>query len=310
MPIVAENLLFQYPQRVVLNNVSFTIDAGQTTALVGDNGAGKTTLLRCLAGLEEPLKGTVLVNGINIAQNPRAAKRHIGYVRDLFGLHEEMTVDAFLAYIAASREAPYTTQRDFVVDALQIADLLPRPINALTRGMRQKVAIAQAIIHNPDVLLLDEPASGLDPDARARLAALMNTLRAQGKATLVSSHILTELEAYTTQMLLLKDGVVQTFTNTKPQEEALPKWRLSVVFVGDDNHVAWLLATTGLHFSQEEKKYHAYITATEAQLIVLQQRLSARGNLFSFTPHPVQLQELYQAANKGGDVVFQVLEIA
>lgn len=211
MMLEARNLFFGHGARPVLQDISFALQPGQTVALIGDNGAGKTTLLRCLAGLEAIWGGEVLIAGQPFHTNPRAAKQRLGYVRDLFGLYDDMTAGQFLSYIAATRQVSPTRYKDtldWLSTALELAPLLERDIRTLTRGMRQKVALAQAFVHDPDVLLLDEPASGLDPSARVLLSAFLNGLRERGKTTLVSSHILGELEQYTNAVLLLKDGKV------------------------------------------------------------------------------------------------------
>jgi ABC-2 type transport system ATP-binding protein len=308
--LVAQNLVFSYPDRIVLEDVSFEINAGQTVALVGENGAGKTTLLRCLAGLEQPRAGKVIIGGKDLSSQVRAAKRHLGYVRDLFGLHDQMTVDEFLEYIAQSRQAIYKDERDFVVNSLQIADLLPRSIHTLTRGMRQKVAIAQAIIHNPDVLLLDEPASGLDPEARDRLAVLMNSLRERGKAILVSSHILSELEAYATHLLLLKNNRVEQLADIKTQTEvALPLWQLEIIFLNEGAHSQILFDLTGIHFACFGKILNTTVQANEKDLHTLLKAVSAHTEILAFSPQKFSFEAWYKNAVHGKKPDFPVLRV-
>ncbi|HUA51824.1 MAG TPA: ABC transporter ATP-binding protein [Candidatus Sulfotelmatobacter sp.] len=212
MPAIAvSGLVFDYAARRALHDVGFAIEPATITALVGPNGAGKTTLLKCLAGLQRPLAGTVAVAGIDVLAEPRAAHRAIGLLPDFYGLYDALTVDRCLRYFAAAHgvtpaERPERIAR--TARALGIEDRLGQRARALSRGLRQRLAIAQAIIHDPPVLLLDEPAAGLDPDARAALAALLRGLRTDGKTILVSSHILSELEDYSTHMLILREGRV------------------------------------------------------------------------------------------------------
>ena len=200
---------FDYPNHPALVDVSFTLAAGSVTALVGPNGAGKSTLMRCIAGLAEPLSGTVYLNGVAITDNPRLAHRDIGYLEDEFGLYDELTAHQCLHYAAAARGVPdanLNARTDAVAAQLDITHCLPKRVRELSRGQRQRVAIGQAIISAPKLLVLDEPASGLDPEARASLAGLFRRLQADGITLLVSSHILTELEAYSTHMLVLRAG--------------------------------------------------------------------------------------------------------
>ena len=203
------SLRFDYPNHPALVDVTFTLAAGSVTALVGPNGAGKSTLMRCIAGLAEPLSGAVYLNGVAITDNPRLAHRDIGYLEDEFGLYDELTASQCLHYAAAARgvlDANLDARTEAVAAQLDITHCLPKRVRELSRGQRQRVAIGQAIISAPKLLVLDEPASGLDPEARASLAGLFRRLQADGITLMVSSHILTELEAYSTHMLVLRAG--------------------------------------------------------------------------------------------------------
>ena len=212
--ITVENLIFEYPGHRALDQISVHLAAGSVTALVGPNGAGKSTLLRCLAGLERPLSGHILVHGIDVMEQPRAVHQHLGYLSDFFGLYENLTVAQGLHYAALARRLPpemATVQVQQVSQQLGISDLLQRKPHQLSRGQRQRLAIGQAIVHQPQVLLLDEPASGLDPDARDSLADLFRQLQAQGMTLVVSSHILSELDAYSTHVLSLRAGRIEHY---------------------------------------------------------------------------------------------------
>lgn len=207
--IEVRGLSYEYPGLRALADVSFDIARGTITALVGPNGAGKTTLLRCLAGMERPLSGSIRVNDIDVIEEPRRSHRHVGYLSDFFGLYDKLTVRQCLRYVGAANglaaDALAATVADTAAE-LGIHERLDQRTGELSRGLRQRVAIAQAIIHGPTVVLLDEPASGLDPEARYALGELFLTLRRRGMTLLVSSHILAELEAYSTHMLILRGG--------------------------------------------------------------------------------------------------------
>jgi ABC-2 type transport system ATP-binding protein len=207
--IEARGLTFEYPGLRALEDVSFAVAAGSVTALVGPNGAGKTTLLRCLAALATPFSGTARICGIDTVERPRACHRRLGFLPDFFGLYDELTVRRCLEYAARSRGVPAAACAASVGRAAQrlgITGLLEARAGRISRGQRQALAVAQAIIHEPQVLLLDEPASGLDPEARRGLAGLLRALRDEGMTILVSSHILAELEEYATEMLVLRAG--------------------------------------------------------------------------------------------------------
>lgn len=209
--ISAAGVVYVYPGTRALDDVSFDVTRGSVTALVGPNGAGKTTLLRCLAGLDRPLTGSISVAGIDVLEEPRLAHASMGYLSDFFGLYDTLTVRQSLAHAAAANGVSGAALSDTVertAARLDIADRLEQRCAALSRGLRQRVAIGQAIVHAPAVLLLDEPASGLDPEARHSLAALFTRLRDEGMTLVVSSHILAELDEYSTHMLVLRAGKV------------------------------------------------------------------------------------------------------
>lgn len=206
------DLVFEYSGHRALDGVSLHIAPGSVTALVGPNGAGKSTLLRCIAGLDQPLSGQLTVAGISVLEQPREVHRHLGYLSDFFGLYEKLTVAQGLQYAGMARgldSAQAQARAQQVAQQLDLTALLGRQPSALSRGQRQRLAIGQAIVHQPQVLLLDEPASGLDPDARDSLAVLFKQLQAQGMTLVVSSHILSELDAYSTHVLSIRGGRIE-----------------------------------------------------------------------------------------------------
>lgn len=209
--IAVTGVHFDYAGVRALHDVSFTVERGSVTALVGPNGAGKTTLLRCIAALDRPLLGTIQVAGIDVLDAPRACHRRVGFLADTYGLYEALTVRQCLTYAALAQGVSTAMVPQTVTHTarrLHVTDKLEARAGELSRGQRQRVAIGQAMIHTPQVLILDEPASGLDPEARADLAQLFTQLQHEGMTLLVSSHILAELDAYSTHMLILRAGRV------------------------------------------------------------------------------------------------------
>lgn len=207
--ISVKNLNYEYADKKALDNVTFEIVEGSITALVGPNGAGKTTLLRSLAALTKPLSGQVITNGFDTVLNPQEVHLQVGYLQDLFGLYNQLTVLQSLQFTTYSRLTDVNSVNAAIALAIErtgIEGFVNKKISSLSRGMLQKVGIAQAIVHQPKILLLDEPASGLDPEARHLLSNLLLKLRSYGMTILVSSHILAELEDYSTDMLVIQDG--------------------------------------------------------------------------------------------------------
>ncbi|GHU33849.1 multidrug ABC transporter ATP-binding protein [Betaproteobacteria bacterium] len=209
-PVVSvRQVTYDYPGHRALDEVSFDLLPSSVTALVGPNGAGKTTLLRSMAALDEPMSGSIVINGLDVWKHPREAHRFMGYLPDHFGLYPDLSARRCLIYAARARGLDESETReavDWAASQTMLLPLLEQRAGTLSRGQRQRLALAQAIVHRPLMLLLDEPASGLDPQARADLSDLMRSLAASGITLLISSHILAELESYCTAMLVLEKG--------------------------------------------------------------------------------------------------------
>jgi len=207
--IEVKNLVYEYPTKRALHGVSFSVQPRTITALVGPNGAGKTTLLRCLAALEMPYDGEVWIDGLDTRVSPRAIHASLGYLPDFFGLYDALSVKRCLYYSARVHGIDTQNADAAVAKAAERVGLSDR-INSLaaelSRGLRQRLAIGQSIVHEPRVLMLDEPASGLDPSARRELSQLLVSLKDQGMTLVVSSHILSELEDYSSEMIIIDDG--------------------------------------------------------------------------------------------------------
>ncbi|MDA3797472.1 MAG: ABC transporter ATP-binding protein [Kiritimatiellae bacterium] len=209
--IKVQELIYDYPGTRALDKISLEIQEATITALVGPNGAGKTTLLKCISGLEKPFSGYITVDGIDVIRNPRDCHKVIAFLPDFFGLYESLTVRQVLMFFAAAAglkneailEAVYRT-----AELLWLTKLLDTGIKELSRGMKQRVAIAQAVVKQPKILLLDEPASGLDPGARNELSSVFKQLKAEGMTLIVSSHILAELEEYADSLMIINKGQV------------------------------------------------------------------------------------------------------
>ena len=243
--ITVDGLLFDYPTVRALHGVSFTVETETITALVGPNGAGKTTLLRCLAALETPLSGKITVDDVDVAERPRAAHRRIGFLQDFFGLYDDLSVRRCLRHHAAAHDVPRAERPQRIAitaERLGLTERLDQKAGQLSRGFRQRVAIGQAIIHGPKVLMLDEPAAGLDPEARQELSNLLLTLRAEGMTIIVSSHILPELADVCTRVGMIEKGVMQVDGYV---DEVMQKARQAVVLhiqvTGDAGAAAKLL---------------------------------------------------------------------
>jgi ABC-2 type transport system ATP-binding protein len=209
--ISTSGLTKYYDTQPAVRDVSLFVPAGETCALIGPNGAGKTTLLKMLAGLLRPTSGKIEVANIEIGVEPKRLHRIVGYVPDTFGLYDELKVWQFLEYFARAQEVARdrVAQRiDAVLELTNLTSKKDAAVGALSRGMRQRLVIAKTLLHAPKVLLLDEPASGLDPHARIDLRDLIRQLGSLGTTIMVSSHILTELADFSTSVVIMEQGRV------------------------------------------------------------------------------------------------------
>ena len=214
--IEANGVTVRYGSKVAVRDVSFSLEAGQLMGLIGPNGAGKTTLLRALAGLQQLATGEVqaMERPIDAAGEEWTVRRHVGFAPDNPPAYPELTVEQFLTFIGRAYELPNDVVEErieFWLDALWLTDRRRSLIKALSRGMRQRVVIARALLPNPTIILLDEPAGGLDPAGRVQFRRLLGSLRDQGKALIVSSHILADLHEYCTHVGVMERGCFVRF---------------------------------------------------------------------------------------------------
>ena len=192
-----------------LDNLNLRISRGALFGFIGPNGAGKTTTLRMLAGLLEPTSGEIRIAGHSVREDPRTIHRHIGYMPDFFGLYHEMTAWEYLDFFARCHDLPDARRRVVINELLELVGLAVKrdaDVGALSRGMQQRLCLAQAMVHDPEVLLLDEPASGLDPRARVEMRELLRELSAMGKTIVLSSHILSELGEMCNEVGIIEHG--------------------------------------------------------------------------------------------------------
>ena len=194
--IETHNLTKRYKNVTALDNLNLTVAEGEIFGYIGPNGAGKTTTLKILATLLTPTHGTARVCGYDVGRDSKKIRPLIGYMPDFFGVYEDMTVEEYLTFFAAAYGLRGDERWRIVGDVLELTDLTGKRdtmVEALSRGMQQRLGLARTLVHDPKVLILDEPASGLDPRARIEIRMLLKEVRKMGKTIIISSHILTEL---------------------------------------------------------------------------------------------------------------------
>lgn len=203
------HLTKRYGALTAVDDMSFEVSAGSIFGLVGPNGAGKTTTLSVLATLLLPTSGTARIAGCDPLDDPKSVRRVMGYMPDTLGVYEGLQVDEYLRFFADTYRIPRSQWNDLIGGLLELVDLEVKRdsmVNSLSRGMKQRLSLARALVHDPQVLVLDEPASGLDPRARVELRELISELRDMGKTIIVSSHILPELQEICSHVAIMEAG--------------------------------------------------------------------------------------------------------
>ena len=232
-------------------NASLSVEPGSVTALIGPNGSGKTTLMLMLAGLLQPDGGDVRVGGLSPITHPRAARTSVGWMPDVLGTWESLTCSETLVTFARAyglSPADADARAFSLLERVHLAELAAQPARVLSRGQKQRLSLARALVNDPPVLILDEPASGLDPRSRVELRDLVRELGAEGKAVLVSSHVLAELDEMVDDAIFMSKGVTLGEAADAEVARARTRWRL-VAIEGD---LAAALAKASRDFTMEE----------------------------------------------------------
>ncbi len=212
--VVTDNLTKRYGRLVALDGLSISVQRGRILGFIGPNGAGKTTTIRILVGLARPTRGSARVAGADCVRDARRIKRLVGYMPDTFGSYDNMRVREYLDFFGAAFRIPWSKRTRRIGEVLEIAgaaDLQDRYVESLSFGMKQRVGIARTLLHDPEVLFLDEPASGLDPLARIEMRTTLLRLAESGKTLIVTSHVLPELSRICDQVAILVRGKLRAF---------------------------------------------------------------------------------------------------
>lgn len=227
MKVQVRDLVKAFGKTKAVNNVSFGFDSGHIFGFVGPNGAGKTTTMRIISTLEEPDHGDVYIDGVSVREQPEVARRLVGYVPDSLPAHNDVTVHEYLDFYARAYGLRGSARRDSVAaieEFTNVTGILNKHLKSLSKGMKQRVTLGRALVHDPAVLVLDEPAAGLDPRARVELRELLTILAEQKKAILISSHILTELTEICNGVVIIEKGnVLETGTIEDVLKKSSPK---------------------------------------------------------------------------------------
>jgi ABC-2 type transport system ATP-binding protein len=242
-PLLAiEHLRVDFPEVVAVNDLSLTVGAGDVCGLIGPNGAGKTTTMRAISGLQECTRGSVKVNGHELASEPDELKRQLGFMPDFCPTYDQLTASEFLDHFARAYDVPNRAKR--IEECLELTWLTEKTnalCEELSRGMKQRLVLAKTLLPDPKVLLLDEPASGLDPLGRIELRKILLQLRETGKAVLISSHILTELSGFCNTAAIMERGKLVTFGTISELGQKMGRRQMSVKWRAEDGKALEIL---------------------------------------------------------------------
>src|SRR5438309_4657778 len=296
-----------YGDFVAVDDLSFQIGHGEVFGFIGPNGAGKSTTIRFLATLLRPTAGEGLVAGKSVTQDPMAVRRVIGFMPDDFGVYDGMKVWEFLDFFAVAYESPLAYRKKIIGEVLELLDLTHKRddyVNGLSKGMKRRLCLAKTLVHDPPVLILDEPASGLDPRARLEMKALLNELRQMGKTILISSHILSELADFCTSIGIIERGKLLAAGSIQDITRQLRSHRVLKVRVLDENTdraASIMRAESGV---KTVEMYGHTLTAEfhgeDEDLARLLGRLMTSGvGVHSFSEEELSLEEVFMMITKG-----------
>ncbi len=291
---------------VAVNNVSISIEKGQVWGLIGPNGAGKTTLLRILATVLRPTSGSVQLLGYDLAKEYLKIRKHIGYLPDFFNLYNDLTLRECLEFFAKAYkvEDELIPQRvDEVLSYIELQSKRNDFIRNLSRGMVQRMGVGALLVHDPEVFLLDEPASGLDPKARIQLRAVLTRLSDEGKTIIISSHILTELSGFCSHIALMNKGkIVMQGAVDDIQRKVFDSRKIRISVLEDcDRAVQLIKEFPNVKIEAvRNNEIIVDISAGESELAALNSQLVTNGlKVFNFSEDKTDLEDLFMKISAG-----------
>ena len=305
-PVVEiENVSKAYDDVVAVDRVSLRVRTGETLGLIGPNGAGKTTLLRLISSLAKPDSGDIRVQGQSVWDNPRLLRRKLGFMPAEFGSPRNLTINEYLEYFACMYGIPREERRQRIRDVCELTDLSGRGdvmVKGLSTGNRQRLLLAKTLLHDPLLLVLDEPASGLDPRARIELRAIVRELAALGKTIIISSHILPDIEEISDRIGILEagrlvlDGDLQTL---RARQGANRRVTLRVVSE-ETSRAAEVLSQLPGVASCERRDELLLITSEEPNCnFVLAELLRHEIQILQFAENELDLEEIFMQSTAG-----------
>ncbi len=303
------NLVKKYGNFTAVDHLHLTIPDGSIFGFVGPNGAGKTTTMRMMAGLLRATDGNIFLGDVDMTKNPRLLRSKIGYMPDFFGVYDNLKVTEYMDFYAGTYEIPYSERKAIIDNLLEIVDLSHKKdayVDSLSRGMKQRLCLARSLVHDPDLLILDEPASGLDPRARVEMKEILKQLQVMGKTVVISSHILPELAEMCTEVGIINAGKVATQGTVREIMRQLTQKRIiHVKFMADAQQVTTILQQmpTVKEIEEQTTDVQFVFDGTEEQLAdILKQLVMANIPVLSFQEKEGNLEEIFMQVT-GGETI-------
>lgn len=308
--IEIKGLTKKYGKFCALDDLNLTLSEGTVFGFVGANGAGKSTTFLILATLLQPTVGDVFINGVSVRKNPAEVRKMIGYMPDFFGVYDQLKAEEYLDFYGASYGIPEAERKVLIPQLLELVNLSHKRydyVDLLSRGMKQRLCLARSLIHDPKVLILDEPASGLDPRARVEMRDILKTLKKMGKTILISSHILPELAEMCDEIGVIDNGRLIAHGSVAEIQDQLRGERVitvrlagameqAIAFFEEDPFVSTIQlldGETGLTF--------VYKGTEEDQVSLLKRAILHDIPLLSFMEHVTNLEDVFMEITKGDE---------
>lgn len=305
MPEILE-LNKKYGKFTALDSLSMNITENSIFGFVGPNGAGKTTTMRIMAGLLKADSGGIYINGEDILKNPKSIRDKIGYMPDFFGVYDDLKVSEYMDFYAGTYYIPYAERGTLIDNLLEVVDLTDKKdtyVDSLSRGMKQRLCLARSLIHDPELIILDEPASGLDPRARVEMKEILKELREMGKTIIVSSHILPELAEMCSEIGIIDHGKLVTQGTVNEIMNRINKKRLVKVKLsnGKENLIRLLKEqSTVKEITENTDNVEFAFEGTNDNLISILRNIIMNGiPIYSFAENEGNLEEIFMTVTGG-----------
>ena len=305
MPEILE-LNKKYGKFTALDSLSMNITENSIFGFVGPNGAGKTTTMKIMAGLLKADSGGIYINGEDILKNPKSIRDKIGYMPDFFGVYDDLKVSEYMDFYAGTYYIPYAERGTLIDNLLEVVDLTDKKdtyVDSLSRGMKQRLCLARSLIHDPDLIILDEPASGLDPRARVEMKEILKELREMGKTIIVSSHILPELAEMCSEIGIIDHGKLVTQGTVNEIMNRINKKRLVKIKLssGKENLIRLLKEqSTVKEITENTDNVEFAFEGTNDNLTSILRNIIMNGiPIYSFAENEGNLEEIFMTVTGG-----------